>query len=574
MGNLSDKTDIKWVAKAQPNETDVTSLRSFPKSIATILAQRKVYSEAEALLYFNPSHTLLHDPFLMQDMEVAVKRVQKALKNNEKLLIYGDYDVDGTTAVALVFSYFKNFFSQIEYYIPDRYKEGYGISKLGIDYANENNFSLIVALDCGIRSVDLVDYANSLNIDFIICDHHLPGDNIPNAVAVLDPKRADCNYPFKELSGCGVGFKLCQAFGITEKVKEKYLSARMELLAMSIASDIVPIVGENRILAHYGLKKINTKPSVGVKKLIEIAINKPKLTIGDLVFYLGPRINAAGRMHDAKLAVQLMITDDEQEAIDFAEILHKENKERQVVDAKITAEIQEFVAKNPNYLDRKTHVFHQEDWHKGVIGIAASRAVELYYRPTFVLTKSGDRYVGSARSVKGFDVHEALQQCSEHLIQFGGHMYAAGLALHESKLDDFISAMENYGQQFLTDDLLTPKLFYDTSLELKEVDDELMEYLKLMEPFGPHNMTPVFMASAVKVKEHRIIGKDGSHLRLEFSINSNKSIVAVGFGLAEKWNSIKKADAFDICFQINENIFNGRTSLQLMLKDIRITNER
>lgn len=574
MSVLSEKAGIKWVAKAQPNETDVKSLHSFPKSIATILAQRKVYTVAEALLYFNPSHTLLHDPFLMKDMEAAVKRVQKALTQNEKLLIYGDYDVDGTTAVALVFSYFKNFFSQIEYYIPDRYKEGYGISKQGIDYAKAHNFSLIIALDCGVRSVEWVDYANSLGIDFIICDHHLPGPEIPKAVAVLDPKRSDCAYPFKELSGCGVGFKLCQAFGIAENVQEKYLSSKMELLAMSIASDIVPIVGENRVLAFYGIKKINSKPSIGIKKLIEVSINKNRLSIGDLVFYLGPRINAAGRMQDAKLAVSLMISEDEEAAAKIADELQEENKKRQVVDAKITAEIKEMVFHEPAYLKRKTHVFYKPDWHKGVIGIAASRAIELYYRPTLVLTKSGDKIVGSARSIKGFDIHEALEHCAAHLIQFGGHTFAAGLSMEEAKLQDFIEAFESYGQSILTDDLLTPKLFYDTEISLQEIDEVLLEYLKKMEPFGPQNMTPVFRANSIGVSSDRIIGKTNEHLRLDIDCGNGYQMAAVGFGLAEKWTQIKKADTFDICFQINENIFNGKTSIQLMLKDIKITNEK
>jgi len=569
---MEEKQGLKWVAKKLPKENNLQNFPSFPKVIATLLSQRGITNDDEAHAFFNPNHNQLHDPFLMRDMDAAVNRLRTAYQHQEKIMIYGDYDVDGTTAVALVFSYFKNFFSQIEYYIPDRYNEGYGISKQGIDYAKANHFSLIIALDCGVRSVELIDYANTLGIDFIICDHHLPGPEIPKAVAVLDPKRSDCTYPFKELSGCGVGFKLCQAFGIAEKVQEKYLSAKMELLAMSIASDIVPIVGENRVLAFYGLKKINSKPCIGVKKLIEVSVNKNNLSIGDLVFYLGPRINAAGRMQDAKLAVSLMISEDEEAAAKIADELQEENKKRQTVDAKITAEIQEIVFENPEYLERKTHVFYKPDWHKGVIGIAASRAIELYYRPTLVLTKSGDKIVGSARSIKGFDIHEALEHCAEHLIQFGGHTFAAGLSMEEAKLQDFIEALEAYAETVLTPDLLTPKLFYDTEISLQEIDETLLEYLKKMEPFGPQNMTPVFRANSIRVVLDRIIGKTNEHLRLEIDGGNQKRLVAVGFGLAEKWNQIKKADAFDICFQVNENIFNGNTSIQLMLKDIKITN--
>ena len=412
-----------WKQKYAPDQALVdvlTSELNAPELIAKMLVQRGVDSPDKVKKFFNPRIGDMHDPFLMKDMDKAIERIQLAQDNKEGVLIFGDYDVDGTTSVALAYSFFKDKFDKIDYYIPDRYKEGYGISNAGIDYAKENGLSLIIALDCGIRSVDKVEYATSLGIDFIICDHHLPGKELPAAVAILDPKRKDCEYPFKELAGCGIGLKLAQAYSQVNNLDEREYLQYLDFATLSIASDIVPIEDENRIIAHFGLKIINQQPRIGLKKLIEVSINKEELSIGDLVFYLGPRINAAGRMGDAKNSVKMLIADTDEMANEFAKELETQNASRKIVDQQITADFQEIIAKNPNLLERKTHVFYKEDWHKGVVGIAASRAIELYYRPTIILTKSGEGMLaGSARSVKGFDVHEALEKCSEYLEQFG-----------------------------------------------------------------------------------------------------------------------------------------------------------
>mgnify|MGYP001600849172 CR=1 FL=1 len=544
-----------------------------PDIIANILCQRGVDTPEKVRDFYNPKLSSLHNPFLMKDMDAAISRITAAIKDNEGVLVFGDYDVDGTTSVALAYSFFKSRFSKCDYYIPDRYKEGYGISKDGIDYAKTNNLSLIIALDCGIRSVELVDYAKSLDIDFIICDHHLPGKDLPKAAAVLDPKRDDCNYPFKELAGCGIGFKLAQAYCITNNLDLKHCYQYLDFVTLSIASDIVPIVGENRVLAHYGLKIINKQPRLGVQKLIEVSLNKPELSIGDLVFYLGPRINAAGRMGDAKNAVKMLIATEFGAAEDFAKKLHDENTSRKVVDEKITADFKEIVVKDPALLKQKTLVFFNDSWHKGVVGIAASRAIEEYYRPTIILTKSGDVLVGSARSVVGFDVHEALTKCSEHLLQFGGHKYAAGMTLLPENLDAFKKAFEQVGQEMLNEELLTPKVNYDWDININEVNMKLVNALEKMAPFGPGNMTPVFCAKSLNDNgSGKIIGKTQEHLRLNVKQNEG-SIAAVGFGMAPKMEAIKKADSFEACFQLNINSFRGQSSIQLMLKDLRATND-
>lgn len=567
--------DKRWISRAKTNPEKVQELISklnAPRVVAEILVSRGMDTPEKVKTFYNPKLSQLHDPFLMKDMDKAINRINRAKEAQEKVMIYGDYDVDGTTSVALTFGFFKDIFDEIQYYIPDRYKEGYGISQLGIDTAANDGVSLIIALDCGIRSVELVDYAASQGIDFIICDHHLPGEQIPNAVAVLDPKRQDCEYPFKELCGCGIGFKLIQAYTEFNNLDKNIVLQQLDLVTLAIASDIVPIVGENRILAHYGLRLINSSPRPGIAKLIEIAINKPKLSIGDLVFYVGPRINAAGRMDSALDAVSLLLQEDHQKAEEQAKILHTHNTSRQAVDEKITAEIQEIVHQNPGLLERKTLVFYKEDWHKGVVGIAASRAIELYYRPTIILTKSGDVLAGSARSVKGFDVHEALVKCKDHLLQFGGHMYAAGMSLLPENLDAFRDAFEQAGNEALTDEILTPRIDYDAEIGLDEINNTLLESIERMAPFGPGNMTPVLKASGLKDDgSGRIIGKTREHIRLNVAQQSNR-FAAVGFGMADKFDSIKKADSLEACFQINENVFNGNRSIQLMLKDIRPTN--
>lgn len=567
--------DKIWKAKSEPDMSLVQQIvdeLNAPEIVAKMLVQRGIDSPEKVKKFFNPKITDLYDPFLMKDMDKAIERIAKAVENNEGVLIFGDYDVDGTTSVALAYSFFKDKFSKIDYYIPDRYKEGYGISNQGIDYAKGHNLSLIIALDCGIRSIDKVEYAKRLGIDFIICDHHLPGAEIPNAVAVLDPKRADCEYPFKELAGCGIGLKLAQAYCQVNDLDEKEYLQYLDLATLSIASDIVPIVDENRVIAYYGLKIINQQPRLGIQKLIEVSINKEELSIGDLVFYLGPRINAAGRMDDAKSAVKMLIADSEEVANEFAQELQTQNANRKVVDQKITADFQEIIQQNPALLDRKTHVFFKEDWHKGVVGIAASRAIELYYRPTIILTRSGDVLAGSARSVKGFDVHAALEECSEYLLQFGGHMYAAGMTLLPQNLDKFREAFEAVGQRLLSEDDLTQKVYYDADLDVELVDNKFLNIVQRMAPFGPGNMTPVFYSNNLKDDgTGKIIGKTAEHLRLNVK-RSSDSLAAVGFGLADKLDDIKKAGSFEACYQINENVFNGYRSIQLMLKDIRTTN--
>ena len=566
-----------WKSKNEPDISLVENLKTklnAPDIIARMLVQRGIDSVKKVNSFFNPRVEDLYDPFLMKDMDKAIERIQLAQDNKEGVLIFGDYDVDGTTSVALVYSFFKDKFTKIDFYIPDRYNEGYGISNQGIDYAKSAGITLIIALDCGIRSIDKIEYAKSLGIDFIICDHHLPGDSIPNAVAVLDPKRHDCDYPFKELAGCGIGLKLAQAYAQVCGLDERSYLQYLDYATLSIASDIVPIEDENRVIAYYGLKIINQQPRIGLKQLIKIAVNKEHLSIGDLVFYIGPRINAAGRMKDAKTAVKMLIAEDEATANSFVSELQTQNEERRVVDQQITKDLKEIVEKNPILLNRKTLIFYQEDWHKGVVGIAASRAIELYYRPTIILTKGSDNtLVGSARSVRGFDVHAALEKCSEHLIQFGGHMYAAGMTLKSEKLDDFREAFEAAGADLLTEELLTPKVYYDAELDINDVNYRFYSIINKMAPFGPANMTPVFYANGLKDDgTGKIIGKTAEHLKLNLKRPSGP-IPALAFGMADQFPAIKKADSFEACFQINENIFRGNRTLQLMLKDIRITND-
>ena len=576
MENSILKTKI-WKQKSAPDQALVDVLTqelNAPEIIAKMLVQRGIDSSDKVKKFFNPRIGDMHDPFLMRDMDKAIERIQTAQQQKEGVLIFGDYDVDGTTSVALAYSFFKDKFDKIDYYIPDRYKEGYGISNDGIDYAKANGLSLIIALDCGIRSIDKIDYATSLGIDFIICDHHLPGAEIPKAVAVLDPKRSDCEYPFKELAGCGIGLKLAQAYSQVNDLDEREYLQYLDYATLSIASDIVPIVDENRIIAHFGLKIINQQPRLGLRKLKEISINKDELTIGDLVFYIGPRINAAGRMDDAKSAVKMLIASDEATADQYATELQTQNASRKLVDQKITADFQEIIAKNPTLLHRKTHVFYKEDWHKGVVGIAASRAIELYYRPTIILTKSGEGILaGSARSISGFDVHAALEKCSEHLIQFGGHMYAAGMTLKAENLEAFREAFEKVGEEILDEEMLTPKVYYDAQLDVDDADMKFLNILNKMAPFGPGNLTPVFYAKNLKDDgTGKIIGQTQEHIRLNIK-RSKSAIAAVGFGMAAQYTDIKKADSFEACFQINENVFRNVSSIQLMLKDIRITKD-
>lgn len=537
--------------------------------MATVLALRGVNSYDEALLFFRPSLQHLHNPFLMKDMREAVDRVFEAMKNGERILVFGDYDVDGTTAVALVFQFLESIYQNLEYYIPDRYSEGYGISFKGIDYAHENGFSLIIALDCGIKSIAHVDYARERGIDFIICDHHLPGNKLPKAIAVLDAKRSDCPYPFKELSGCGVGLKLCQAIAIEKKMPDDSWAQYLDLACVSIASDIVPITGENRTIAWFGLKKINENPSVGIAALMEFYTKKDTLSIADIVFSIGPRINAAGRIADAKAAVRLLMEKDKEKAREFAEELNNRNIERRGLDQTITDEALMQIATDELHKGKRSTVVFQPGWHKGVVGIVASRLIEKHYKPTIVLTESDGNITGSARSVRGFDIHGALEECSSLLLQWGGHHFAAGLSLTPDNLNAFIQAFEQAVANRITPDSLVPVLHYDLETPLSTFDAKFMKVMKQFAPFGPGNMNPLFVTRGVMDTGYAAeVGK--GHLKL--NIRSGNTIFGgIAFGLADYLPEIKKGKPFDIIYHVDENWFSGELrGLQLDIKDIKI----
>jgi len=562
---------MRWNLKPQPDPQTTQQLAdalSVDASIAALLVQRGVATFEEARQFFRPSLDDLHDPYLMKDMDKAVQRIEQAIANNENMLVFGDYDVDGTTAVSLVSSYLKSFYPNVDTYIPDRYKEGYGISDAGIDYADDNGCTLIIALDCGIKSIDKVAYANSKGIDFIICDHHRPGDTLPDAVAVLDPKRIDCNYPYDELCGCGVGFKLVQALAANRGQGIADLVQYLDLVATAIAADIVPITGENRVLAKFGLEVINSKPRPGIKALVQ-NLKKRTLTISDVVFVIAPRINAAGRIKHGNYAVQLLTEFGLEEAEGFAAQIEQLNADRKDLDKLITAEALRQIEDNGDH-DKFTTVVFQQDWHKGVIGIVASRLIETYYRPTLVFTRSGDKLAASARSVKDFDVYNALEACAEHLEQFGGHMYAAGLTLLEEQYPLFRAKFEQVVADSIHPDLLIPEISIDAELDFADITPKLMRILKQFEPFGPGNMTPVFMARNIKDTGFgKPIGADESHLRLFVKQGSSEGFAAIGFGLAAKKELACNGETFDAVFSIDENEWNGQTSLQLRLRDIR-----
>ncbi len=537
--------------------------------LAGLLVKRGIGSFEEARLFFRPELSHLHDPFLMKDMDRAIERIQAAISRQEKILVYGDYDVDGTTAVSLVYSYFRKIHPCIEFYIPDRYLEGYGISFKGIDYAAEHDYSLIIALDCGIKSNDKVDYAAERGIDFIICDHHLPGDMIPAAVAVLDPKRADCEYPYKELSGCGIGFKLIQAYAQATGSDMEEVLCYLDLVAVSIASDIVPITGENRVLAYHGLKKINEKPCTGIKAMISGSGRSNELGISDLVFLIGPRINAAGRMDDAKHAVKLLICDDETDARTKSELINTHNTDRKEADLNITQQALAMIGADEILVNRKTTVVYNPSWHKGVIGIVASRLTEKYYRPTIVLTQSNGHIAGSARSVTGFDLYEALSACSEVLEQFGGHKYAAGLTLKAENMEAFSNLFEKVVADRIPEELLIRQLLIDAELDLGTITPKFQRILNQFGPFGPHNMTPVFKSKNVYTYgQPRIVGSN--HLKFTVQQNGSLPFECIGFGLAEDHlKDISANKAYDICYTLEENTWNDRKSIQLNIKAIR-----
>lgn len=560
---------MRWTLKPKPNSEVVQELArslSIDTTLATLLAHRNVSNFEEAKKIFRPNLENLHDPFLMKDMDKAVQRIEKAIEKSESILIYGDYDVDGTTAVSLVSSFLKTVYDKVATYIPDRYDEGYGISYKGIDFASDNEFSLIIALDCGIKAIDKVAYAVQKNIDFIICDHHKPGDEIPEAIAVLNPKRKDCEYPYDELCGCGVGFKLISAFAFNRGQTIEELIPYLDLVATAIAADIVPMTGENRALAYLGLQVINTNPRNGIKAIIH-QLNKKELTITDVVFIIAPRINAAGRMKHGNYAVKLLTEENFDSAIDFASSIEKYNLDRKETDKKITQEALIQIKENGEE-DRYTSVVFNKNWHKGVIGIVASRLTETYYRPTLVFTKSGDVLAASARSVKGFDVYNALEQCAEFIEQFGGHKYAAGLTLLPENYEHFKNKFEEVVSATIDKDLLTPEVLIDADIELSEITPKFFRIVQQMAPFGPQNMKPVFKTSCVRDNGYgKQVGSDKSHLKLNLIQGSDrKTYNAIGFGLGSKLHHIE--NDFDIAFSLDENEWNGIKSIQLVLKDI------
>ena len=561
---------MRWTLKTTPNITTVQQLSkdlSIDDTLSKLLVQRGVSTFEEAKKFFRPSLEELHDPFLLKDMNLAVSRIEKAIASNENILIYGDYDVDGTTSVSLVASYLKTITTSISTYIPDRYDEGYGISYKGIDFAADNNFSLIIALDCGIKAIDKVAYATKKKVDFIICDHHKPGPKIPDAVAVLNPKRVDCSYPYDELCGCGVGFKLVQALASKRGQTIEDLTQYLDLVAIAIAADIVPITGENRVLTYFGLQVINSNPRNGIKAIIQ-EVHKKVLTITDVVFIIAPRINAAGRIKHGNAAVELLTESNFEQALEFAKAINQYNTERRVLDAQITKEALLQIEENKEK-EQFTSVVFNETWHKGVIGIVASRLIETYYRPTLVFTKSGNKLAASARSVKGFDVYEALEQCSEFIEQFGGHKYAAGLTLDPEMYTAFKNKFEEVVKNTIDKELLIPEITIDASLELSDISPKFFRILQQMGPFGPQNMKPVFSTTSVRDNGYgKTVGADKSHLKLNIIYGADKKTYnAIGFGLGNKMKFIQ--NNFDIAYSLDENEWNGRTSLQLLLKDIK-----
>jgi len=562
---------MRWTIKPKPSQEKVKHLVNelkFDELIATLLVQRGIETFDDARQFFRPSLDDLHNPYLMKDMDKAVSRIEKAIVDGENILVFGDYDVDGTTAVSLMSSYLKSFYPNIATYIPDRYDEGYGISYIGIDFAEDNGFSLIIALDCGIKSIDHVIYAKEKNIDFIICDHHRPGETLPEAVAVLDPKRDDCSYPYDELCGCGVGFKLVQALAENRNQTIEELLPYLDLVATAIAADIVPITGENRVLAKFGLEVINANPRPGIKALIQ-NLKKKVLTITDVVFIIAPRINAAGRIKHGNEAVALLTEYDLDQAEFFASEIEQHNSDRKDLDKQITVEALSQIEEN-NEKQKFTTVVYQENWHKGVIGIVASRLTETYYRPTIVFTKSGDKLAASARSVKDFDVYNALEACAEHLEQFGGHMYAAGMTLKEENYLSFKNAFEKEVEKTIHPDLLIPEISIDAEIELSYINERLIRILNQFEPFGPQNMTPVFMCKNVKDTGYgKTIGQNDEHLKLFIKQNNSEGFGVIGFGLGNKLELTKNQNSFDIAFCIDENEFNGNVTVQLRLKDLR-----
>ena len=567
--------DRCWNIKPPANPEKIKILcdeLKIDRVIAELLIQRGISTFDEAKAFFRPQLADLHNPFLMKDMGKAVERLFAAIQNNEKIMVYGDYDVDGTTSVALVYSFLRKYYQNIEFYIPDRYKEGYGVSIKGIEFAASEGISLIIALDCGIKSVEKIGRAKELGIDFIICDHHTPGEKLPETVACLDAKRPDCDYPDKNLSGCGVGFKLMQAFCQKMNIDERNLYECLDLVAVSIASDIVPIIGENRVLAYYGLKKLNSNPSVGLQSIIRVAnMESKEFLISDIVFKIGPRINAAGRIESGSDAVKLLVSEDEAAAFEISANINACNETRKDLDRNITLEALDKIAGCEELKNRKTTVLYDAEWHKGVVGIVASRLTETYYRPTIILTESKGFATGSARSVEGFDLYKAIDTCSDLLENFGGHIYAAGLTLKLENLPLFTRRFEEVVSETILPEQLIPKIDIDAEIKLGDITPKLYRILKQFMPFGPGNMKPVFVTrNVIDYGTSKLVGKDRSHLKLEIIDEHSSSIVqGIGFAMGEHIKRIKRGELFDVCYTIEENEYNGKTTIQIMVKDIR-----
>ena len=568
--------DKKWIVKEPGNPALVRQLASdlgVDQALANLLVQRNIKTLSQAKTFFRPQLEDLHDPFLMKDMDKAIKRLDRAIRESEKILVYGDYDVDGTTAVALVYSFLRKETPMVSYYIPDRYTEGYGISRIGIDAALDEGCTLIIALDCGIKANDKVEYARQKGIDFIICDHHLPAEELPQASAVLDPKRLDCHYPFDELSGCGVGFKLMQAYCIRKNIPLAELSPFLDLLVVSIASDLVSITGENRILAHYGLKQLNEAPRKGLLSIIKLAgLEKHQITIDDIVFKIGPRINAAGRMESGKMAVDLLISRTDDDAFQIGHTINDHNDDRKNIDRKITQEALAMVRDMPGLENKKSTVVYNPKWHKGVVGIVASRLVENYYRPTIVLTRSNGFITGSARSIPGFDLYEAIESCSDLLENFGGHMYAAGLTMSEKHYQEFCRRFEALVSEKVTDEMLTPLVNIDTYLDFKQITPKFFRLLKQFQPFGPGNLSPVFVTENVYDNGNgRLVGSDSGHLKLELIQEEEpyRPISAIAFNQSMHFDHMHNGNPVDVCYSVAENYYRGIANIQLRIKDIK-----
>ena len=563
----------KWVKNSKNELEKIKKLAialNVEQSLAQLLVNRGVSSFDDAKSFFRPSLSELNDPFLMKDMDKAVDFIVQAIQANKKILVYGDYDVDGTTSVAMMFDFLKKYTSNIDFYIPDRYTEGYGISYKAIDTAAENKVDLIISLDCGIKAVAKIEYAKSLNLDFIVCDHHTPGLELPDAIAVLDPKRNDCEYPYKELSGCGVGFKLIQALLKTRGESQDKAYQYLDLLAISIAADIVPITLENRILCYHGLKQIRESSRPGIKSLLDTCKINGDISVGDIGFKIGPRINAAGRMDHGKKAVTLLTTDDIEFAKKTSFNVDQDNEDRKELEKQTFIEACEKIEKNPDFIQNKSIVVYNEKWHKGIIGIVASRLVEKYYKPAIVLTKSGEKVAGSARSVKDFNVYDAIDRCSDTLIQFGGHKYAAGMTLSEEQIQSFRISFEESVCSHITNDQLQPKIFVEHEINFAEITPKFLRVLKQFEPFGPENPTPVFVSkNLMDVGEAQIL--KGEHLKLKVQdISSNQRFPAIAFKMGSRINAVLNGKHFNSAYTIEENHYNGITRTQLIIKDIKV----